>query len=82
MGTGLLLLEGRGVKQEAARGRRWMRRGAAVGDADCAINLGVCYAEGVGGPQDDAHAASLFLQAAQSPVSVLARAPALLGAGR
>ena len=40
---------GTGVKQNLEEAVEWHTKGAEAGDADCMINLGVCYANGVEG---------------------------------
>lgn len=43
---------------------RWFQEQAAAGDPAAAFNLGLCLAEGVGAPRDDARALALFERAA------------------
>ncbi len=43
---------------------RWLEKGAILGDARCAYNLGVLHEQGVGVPQDLRRAETLYRQAA------------------
>jgi len=52
------------VAQSEAEAVSWYRLAAAQGDADALFNLGDCYTDGEGVPQDDDEAQRLFKRAA------------------
>jgi len=61
---GIMYLMGRGVPQDEAQARAWVRMAADQGFAPAQTNLGLMFERGRAAPKDDAQAAEWFRKAA------------------
>ncbi|MCC5786383.1 MAG: SEL1-like repeat protein [Phycisphaerales bacterium] len=69
-GVGVMLMYGRGVRENEVEAVRWFRKAADEGDAEGQAGLGWMYALGVGVLKDETEAAKWFRKAAEQGFAV------------